>query len=382
MQKYPINLKPSGYNTHFEGEKLSFDEYIVLMQHIIRKSRPDITKENCKEIVEANSPFSLQPKSSSSKLKKGVLLIHGLFDSPFYVRDLGDYFLNRGFFVKAPLLPGHGTSPGDLLNISYNEWVKAVEFGLKSLANDVDEIYLAGYSLGGVLALHQYLFSNTSTPIKGLILFAPALETRSLAKKLIARYHFIYSWLHSRTKWFQVRPFNNYAKYTCYALNAGRQACLLIDLVESKLATKPINIPLFITISTDDETVSDKAIISFFLQQPHPKNKLIIYTNKELKNRDQRIIQRPSIYPQDKILNFSHSCLTISPQNSYLGKSSQFIDLDHYPRRCKIQTKALHHGAATRANMKNHQVSRLSYNPDFYYLTGMLDNFFESIDVP
>lgn len=109
------------------------------------------------------------------------------------MQALGNYFRARCFLVRSILLSGHGTRPGDLLYTHSQDWVKAVDFGVQSFDGQVEDLYLAGYSIGGALAFHHALITQQSEkdetkllkkestgPIfKGLFLFSPALKARN-----------------------------------------------------------------------------------------------------------------------------------------------------------------------------------------------------------
>ena len=58
----------------------------------------------------------------------------------------------RCFLVLTMLLPGHGTRPGDLLDVTRGDWLGAARFGLATLKADA-----GGFSLGGLPALHAVL---------------------------------------------------------------------------------------------------------------------------------------------------------------------------------------------------------------------------------
>ncbi len=78
------------------------------------------------------------------------------------MRHLAEFFLENGFRVMAVLLPGHGTQPGDLLEVTWQEWAKTVAYGAYKLAEEVDEVYLAGYSTGATLSVYQSLRDKPS----------------------------------------------------------------------------------------------------------------------------------------------------------------------------------------------------------------------------
>jgi esterase/lipase len=372
-----MTLQSSGLNSHFLGDSLSFIDYIELMRNVIIESRLDLTDENV-SLIMGNSPFSWQsttPTSSTKKLKNGILLIHGLYDSPFFLADIGKYFLNKDFIVNAILLPGHGTVPGDLLDIQYPEWIKAVNYGIQCLAERCEHVYIAASSLGGILALRHACQSSTC---KGLFLFAPALKPISSLKYMLARYYGLFSWVSNKVQWYQIAEQNNYVKYCCYAFNAAYQACKLIADTRTIIKKKSLSIPIFIAVSEDDEIVSKQAILSFFMGQQNPCNKLILYTNSHQNPDNKKIIVRNSAYPNHNILNFSHTCLTIAPENDYLGINSAYKDFSHYRNLDSLKTARIHQGAISKKNLHRYTLQRLSYNPDFHYLLQCIDNFLAS----
>ncbi|MGI9500774.1 MAG: hypothetical protein ACR2P3_12090, partial [Geminicoccaceae bacterium] len=70
--------------------------------------------------VAAVGPFELRPTPDGGDCKgnadanydRGILLIHGLNDTPFSMWDLGSRFAKACYLVRGVLLPGHGTVPG------------------------------------------------------------------------------------------------------------------------------------------------------------------------------------------------------------------------------------------------------------------------------
>lgn len=82
---------------------------------------------------------------------KAIVMIHGLTDSPANLRNLAEFFNQRGYSVYVPLLPGHGTTVQDLNNKKYSDWYRAASNAYEDA--DEKEKYLFGYSLGGLLAL-------------------------------------------------------------------------------------------------------------------------------------------------------------------------------------------------------------------------------------
>lgn len=84
----------------------------------------------------------------------GVLLVHGYTGSPAEMRLLGNYLHDRGgYTVLGVRLAGHGTTVEELEQTVWQEWYKAVEEGVWELHKICRHIYLAGQSMGGLLAI-------------------------------------------------------------------------------------------------------------------------------------------------------------------------------------------------------------------------------------
>jgi carboxylesterase len=60
------------------------------------------------------------------KESTAVLMVHGFTGSPSEFRRVG-YFLNEmGYTVKAVRLPGHGTTPEDMIRTGWRDWYQHV----------------------------------------------------------------------------------------------------------------------------------------------------------------------------------------------------------------------------------------------------------------
>ncbi len=115
----------------------------------------------------------------------GVLLIHGFTGTPSEMRLLGEYLRDKGYTVKGILLKGHGTVPEDMKKSNYRDWIHGAVQGYQALKQECDEVFVVGFSMGGLLAL--YLARNYD--IKGAAtLSAPIrLHGRKAALSYIER---------------------------------------------------------------------------------------------------------------------------------------------------------------------------------------------------
>lgn len=80
------------------------------------------------------------------------LLLHGLAGSPFEMRPLAVALEADGFTVDAAPLPGHGGDLAAYLASGYEQWRTAALTRYRDLCRQ-GPVWLAGYSLGGLLAL-------------------------------------------------------------------------------------------------------------------------------------------------------------------------------------------------------------------------------------
>ncbi|MCX5784205.1 MAG: alpha/beta fold hydrolase [Elusimicrobia bacterium] len=120
---------------------------------------------------EDNLPFLL---AHGAKTRNTVVMIHGLTDSPWFMRKLGEILYEQGYNVVSLLLPGHGTKPEDLLTATKQQWQQEVDRGLGIAAGLGERISLAGFSTGGALSLDA-LRRHPELKADKLFLFSPAL---------------------------------------------------------------------------------------------------------------------------------------------------------------------------------------------------------------
>ncbi len=103
------------------------------------------------KVPEVGAPFVLPAKDD----RLGVVLSHGYLASPREVRDLAEALQHGGATVFAPRLAGHGTAPEDLARVRWQAWRRSYARAYAAAAARCDRVVLAGFSMGGLLALLQ-----------------------------------------------------------------------------------------------------------------------------------------------------------------------------------------------------------------------------------
>lgn len=102
----------------------------------------------------------------------GVLILHGFSGGPYEVEPLAKYLQqNTDWLVVTPTLCGHGKTLS-LKGYTAEHWLMDAEIAYKRLAKKVDDVYVIGFSMGGVIAL--YLAKRY--PVKKLVLLSAAVK--------------------------------------------------------------------------------------------------------------------------------------------------------------------------------------------------------------
>ena len=107
--------------------------------------------------VETAPPGWMQDWSATGSGKNariGVLLVHGFTGAPPSMRPWGEFLLSKGYTVRVPLLPGHGTRPEDLNKVKWQEWPAKVQSELEELFKACDQVFICGLSMGGGTTLY------------------------------------------------------------------------------------------------------------------------------------------------------------------------------------------------------------------------------------
>ncbi|MCK5231351.1 MAG: alpha/beta fold hydrolase [Desulfobulbaceae bacterium] len=385
-------LHESGLNSEFNyTHDIPFKEYIQQTRRMIGKSRADLDNADKENIISANSPFelipdcNLYPKTENGKFKKGILLIHGLTDSPYLLKPVALHLQSRGFFVRAILLPGHGTIPGDLLSVKYETWIKAVEYGMCRLKHYCEEIYMCGFSTGGALSVNYSL--KNPDEVKGLILFSPAIGIKTKAAWLSVYLNYVKEWL-------AVYNDKDYTKYESFAINAAAQVYELIEENEEIQDKQNIkwDLPVFAALSEDDKTVDFQKTLDLLHFLKSGKNKVVLYTMEpeKYKNKRNLIIAQNSHIPDQHILNFSHVSITVPPNDPHYGRDGDYRNCLHYFSKKDKFTSCLENSdiwwgetdgkGLEYASKHNLFISRLTFNPHFDRMLKCLDDFLSAAD--
>ncbi len=216
-----------------------------------------------------NRSFVLEPPHP----RGAILLLHGLSDSPYSMRALGSFFAEQGLVVVGLRLPGHGTAPGALAEVVWEDWaavVRLVAPTVRAKAGPEGKFFVAGYSNGAALSVEYAVESLEAAELPvpdGLFLFSPAIGVSPLA--FLAKFQLWLSRLPGMEKlaWLDILPEYDTYKYNSFPVNAGQQiyrltSALAAGMVRLKTHDRTAELPPILSFgSVVDATVPVKAII-------------------------------------------------------------------------------------------------------------------------
>lgn len=119
----------------------------------------------------------------------GCLCLHGFSAGPSEVGWLGDHLHETmGLTVYVPRLAGHGIEPAMMHRMRWQDWYLSARDAYEVLANQCEQVFVAGLSMGGLLTL--MLSAAADTDIAGAaVMAAPVFfKSRSIQYARYLRY--------------------------------------------------------------------------------------------------------------------------------------------------------------------------------------------------
>ena len=281
-------------NQYLAKEEVVFRE----LQTLVESNAPSQTRHHLNRFRTGNDSY---PDKSGRNLNRssqkrpaviagGVLLLHGMTDSPYTLRRLATMFHAKGFYVLNLRLPGHGTIPAELDRMEWQDWQAAVKLGAKHVANQLEPdqpFYLLGYSNGASLALKYSMDSlgeaDFRTPDR-VLLISPMIGVGALA-----RFSRLFYWLgrleyFRHTRWLDIYPEYDPHKYNSFPMNAGLQSYKLTTTLAEQIQRMASNgelqemPPVLAFQSLVDKTVVTSAVLDVLYEMlPDNGSELVLF---------------------------------------------------------------------------------------------------------
>ena len=316
----------SEYRARRDGDIDGFAAYLAQEQRLFDELNEKIYSDLPAEEQAAPSRYSqVSPFNARNHAKNwnrtvelvpeapigGVLMLHGLTDSPYSMRSMAELLHARGFYVLVLRLPGHGTVPGALRHARSEDWQAVIEPAarhVRSVIDDEQPFLIVGYSNGGALAVNYALdaINDNSLPLPDrLVLMSPAIGVAPYA--MFAAWHKTLSWLtyFEKFQWQTVLPEYDPYKYNSFPKSAGHETYALTQQVQEKLSrlgapqTARRYPPVLAFVSLVDATVTTADTMKHLFQRLNrPEDELVLYDinrfsriERFLKSKHQELLQ-------------------------------------------------------------------------------------------
>ncbi len=224
--------------------------------------RPDYAEINDQETATlSGAPYLLTPPKGVDAKKIGVLVVHGFLASPAELRGFADTVAAAGHTVLGVRLKGHGTSPWDLRDRQWEDWLESVRRGYRILSGLTRRIAIVGFSSGGALALH--LAADVPKGLVGVAAVSAPLKFRNrnlIFVPLVHGANTVARWIPSFEGLMPFRlnesehPAINYRNIPIRGLHELRQ---MVSHLEDRLAH--VECPVQVVQGTDDHVVDARS---------------------------------------------------------------------------------------------------------------------------
>jgi len=254
---------------------------------LLSRYHPGSVPERLALDTEHNHSYELTPATTP---RGAVLLVHGLSDSPYSMRGIAQVFFAQGFDVVVLRLPGHGTIPGALRDVTWQDWYAAVALAARytaSRAGAGHPFFAAGHSTGSALlslyAVRAAADDSLPRPER-LFLVSPAIGISPFAvlTNIVSGLSFLPAF--EKSQWIDVLPEYDPYKYNSFPVNAGNQIYALTHVLNAELVEagekKRLDRMPRVTVfqSLVDSTVTAAEVVHGLLSRlPGPGNELVVF---------------------------------------------------------------------------------------------------------
>lgn len=239
-------LGEASWQDYLDHEQKIYDDIITKVVDQVPPSQRTAINRYFKESIifppklknDWNRSYTLIPEGTP---KGGLVVLHGLTDSPFSLRHVAQLYYEKGFAVVGIRLPGHGTVPGGLNNYTWQQMTAATELAVREarrLAPEGAPLHIVGFSNGGALAIKYGLDALENkklpqadkitliSPMIGITRMAPVAEIIALPSRIPGL---------EKAGWLGITPEFNPFKYNSFPVNGVRQARLLINNLNDQI---------------------------------------------------------------------------------------------------------------------------------------------------
>ena len=201
---------------------------------------------------------------------------------------MGDFLTQQGYTCLGIRLAGHATKPEDMVHSLWTDWTTSVEDGYHLLRGIVDNIFLVGLSMGGILSL----LMSTRLDVKGVV--AMSTPHRLPVDYPLWAMRLMSTFMRYRPKgsaepgsgWFDPTAWMDHISYPQNPVRSVVELELL--LLEMQKALPNVKVPVLLIHSNDDTYVVSQNMQAIYegLHSASDKTKLAITGSGHVLPRD------------------------------------------------------------------------------------------------
>ena len=197
---------------------------------------------------------------------RGVILVHGYMAAPEEIRPLADYLYKNGYNVYGARLRGHGTAPEDLAVRKWKKWYDSVSRAYIIMKNSEKTFSIAGFSMGGGIALLQA--ANKPGRFTGVVSINAPLRLKGIdpqfASIVVAQNKLLSKFPANNGKMEFVEniPENPEINYLRNPVNGAYELVKLMKIVDNRLGN--VADPTLIIQGSDDPVVNPASAREIF----------------------------------------------------------------------------------------------------------------------
>ena len=318
------HLSPAGWQDIEQAlSHNNFNSYAAAIKTDVKQFRVPFDTADASSEVDMASPLEIPAAEECGNPRGIALLVHGLSDTAFAMRDLAQVLASACYISRTVLLPGHGTRPGDLQTTRLIHWEKTLSYLVDQAATESDTVLLAGFSLGAVLTLSEALSNDL---VDGLIALSPAyfLSTYHLARWT--------PYIRPFKKWIDRGLPDDSMRYEAMPTRGVVETVKAMQKMHKAIKNSPeIKIPWLLAQSLDDAvTVPERNREFFFANARHPDSRSISFNSSSTQAYNQDPARKtPDILISGKsetmrVDALTHLAIHIAPDNPHYGINGRY----------------------------------------------------------
>lgn len=361
----------------------SFDAYVANVKEELRVHRVPFDPARADAELDLVAPFRTAPgPRCSPATPRGIaILVHGLSDTAFAMRDLANSLSSQCFDARVLLLPGHGTRPADLMVVDHEDWLRHVKAAVAQAARENDFIVIAGFSLGAALALA--VAAESPGDVDAVIGLSPAyrIDSTFLARQA--------GWIAAFRPWLRARPREEFARYGAMPTRGIASTMAVLGVMDERMRSQgALRIPWLVVQSENDEVIDVAANRRFFeANAADPQSTLVNYfTGQPPPADDGRVTWLPAADAELRVVGLSHLAIHVSPENPHYGIAGTYRNCGSTPFRDEIeirqclQAERVWYGVGGQLPPAGEAGARSTFNPHYADLERRIGAFLDKVD--